>query len=45
MIQSPLELGILPSELAEWDYCVREIDDKASVEVCEPKKGLDLFQV
>ena len=41
----PLELGILPSESGNRDYCVREIDDKMSVEICKSKKGLDLFQV
>ena len=45
MLQSPLELGILPSELGKWDYRVGEIDNKTSVEVCKPEKGLDLFQV
>ena len=45
MLQSPLKLGILPSELGKRDYCVGEIDDKMLVEICESKKGLDLFQV
>ena len=33
------------SESGKRDYRVREIDDKTSVEICESKKGLDLFQV
>ena len=45
MLWSPLELGILPSESSKWDYCVGEIDNKMSVEICKSEKGLDLFQV
>ena len=45
MLWLPLKLGILPSESGKQDYCVGEIDNKMSVEICESEKGLDLFQV